>query len=224
MFGRIARRYDAANRLCSFGVDRGWRRRLVAAAVAAHPARVLDLATGSGDVAFSLARALPGDVAVVGMDFCLPMLEEAEKKRETEGCGRKPGLTFEPGDALNLPAPDGAFGAITIAFGFRNLADRARALREMRRVLKPGGVLLILEFSQPNRGLRGVYGFYLRRILPRIGGWVTGDRSAYEYLCTSIEGFPNRQALAKELVQAGFREVTATPMTGGIVALHRGVA
>lgn len=222
MFGRIARRYDTANRVLSGGLDVGWRRRLVAEAAKCHPAEVLDLATGSGDVAFALKAGLPTSVRVLGLDFCRPMLEEAEIKRSASPWKGDANLRFEWGDALALPFPDATFDLVTIAFGLRNLENRSQALREMRRVLRPGGCLLVLEFSQPSRWFRPFYFFYLRRILPLVGGKVTGDAEAYRYLNTSIEAFPAREALETELRAAGFGSVASEPLTGGAVALHRG--
>jgi demethylmenaquinone methyltransferase / 2-methoxy-6-polyprenyl-1,4-benzoquinol methylase len=221
MFGRIAGRYDLANRLLSGGRDVAWRRRLVAAAVAGAPRDLLDLATGSGDVAFALGRAAPA-ARITGADFCLPMLAEAERKKAAAGGSAH--VAFQPADALALPFPAGSFDVVTIAFGLRNLADRARGLAEMRRVLRPGGRLLVLEFSQPQAWFRPFYLFYLRRILPAFAGRVTGDRAAYVYLNESIESFPGRSALAAELAAAGFQRVTARALTFGIVALHEGVA
>jgi len=220
MFGRIARRYDLANRLLSGGRDQGWRRRLVAAVRREQPQSVLDLATGSGDVALALAEVLPPSAAILGMDFCLPMLEEAERKRRAGAGGGYARVRFQAGDALALPLADGAFDAVTISFGLRNLADRPRALAEIRRVLRPGGRLLVLEFSQPGPILRPFYFFYLRRILPALAGWITRDRAAYDYLNASIVAFPGRAALAAELGAAGFAACAATGLTGGIVALH----
>lgn len=220
MFGRIAGRYDLANRLLSGGRDRGWRRRLVESAARSRPGAVLDLATGSGDVALALARALP-EARVVGMDFCAPMLAEAERKRRDLPPAVQSRLSFEAGDALSLPSPDASFEAVTIAFGLRNLADRARGLAEMRRVLRPGGRLLVLEFSQPHPWFRPLYFFYLARLLPLAAGVVTGQRSAYQYLNASIGSFPGRAALSSEILAAGFREVSARALTLGIVALHQ---
>jgi demethylmenaquinone methyltransferase/2-methoxy-6-polyprenyl-1,4-benzoquinol methylase len=216
MFGRIARRYDLANRLLSGGRDAAWRRQLVAAARAGSPHDILDLATGSGDVAFALGRALP-EARIVGADFCAPMLEEAERKKAAGGPAN---VAFQAGDALALPFPAAAFDAVTIAFGLRNLADRARGLAEMRRVLRPGGRLLVLEFSQPHFWFRPCYLFYLRRILPALAGRMTGDRAAYVYLNESIEEFPGRPALSAEIGAAGFTAVRARALTFGIVALH----
>jgi len=222
MFGRIARRYDMANRLLSGGADMWWRRRLVAAACQAAPCAVLDLATGSGDVALALARVLPTTAHVTGLDFCAPMLVEAEKKRAAAR-GLRAGVEFRAGDALALPVADASADVITIAFGLRNLADRARGLSEMQRALRPGGQLLVLEFSQPQVWFRPVYYFYLRRVLPALARLVTGDRAAYDYLCGSIAEFPGHAELAEEIRRAGFSRVEASRMTFGIVALHEAV-
>lgn len=221
MFGRIARRYDLANRLLSGGIDLWWRRRLVRAVRASGPREVLDLATGSGDVAFALAGALPAGTRITGMDFCQPMLDEAELKKKRGSAPRLANLSFRLGDGLALPVPDQSVDAVTISFGLRNLADRGRGLREMRRVLRPGGRLLVLEFSQPATWFRPIYYFYLSKVLPRLAGIVTGDRAAYNYLNETIADFPDRSALANEIRHAGFASVSAEPMTFGIVALHQ---
>lgn len=220
MFGRIARRYDISNLLLSCGIDSIWRRRLVRDVKAARPQDILDLATGSGDVAFALSRNLTNDTRITGMDFCQPMLDQAEAKKNSASQGAHQNVIFRQGDGLALPLSDQSFDVVTIAFGLRNLADRDRGLREMRRVLRADGTLFVLEFSQPRRWIRPVYYFYLRRILPRIAAVVTGDRAAYEYLNNTIDQFPDRAALAKEISAAGFSDVRATPMTLGIVALH----
>lgn len=222
MFARIAGRYDLANHLLSGGVDFWWRQRLVRAVHDAHPTGVLDLATGSGDVAFALADGLPPGARVTGMDFCQPMLDEAVKKRDASP--RWQTIEFRQGDGMALPLPAQAFDAVTISFGLRNMADRHKALSEMRRVLRPGGRLFVLEFSQPVFWFRPVYYTYLKFVLPLVAGIVTGDRSAYEYLCGSIEKFPDRAAMSAEIRRAGFGSVRATPMTFGIVALHEAIA
>jgi demethylmenaquinone methyltransferase/2-methoxy-6-polyprenyl-1,4-benzoquinol methylase len=157
-------------------------------------------------------------VRITGMDFCPPMLEEAERKRAASP--RRAAVVFKPGDGLALPVPDASFDAVTIAFGLRNMADRHRSLTEMRRVLRLGGRLFVLEFSQPHAWLGPFYYVYLRGLLPLVAGIVTGDRSAYIYLGGSIAQFPARESLAAEIRAAGFRSVTALPLTGGIVALH----
>jgi demethylmenaquinone methyltransferase/2-methoxy-6-polyprenyl-1,4-benzoquinol methylase len=221
MFGRIARRYDLANLLLCGGIDTWWRRQLVAAVRRSNPRNVLDLATGSGDVAFALSRGLPSQTEILGVDFCEPMLDEAEAKK-TAAAGRFANVAFLTGDGLALPLPDNSYDAVCISFGLRNLADRARGLSEMRRILRPDGHLFVLEFSQPYAWFRPVYYFYLRRILPTIAGIVTGDREAYVYLNNTIGEFPDRVALAREITAAGFSNVLCRPMTFGVVALHEG--
>lgn len=223
MFARIARRYDAANRLLSGGVDQWWRKRLVNIVRTSSPRDVLDLATGSGDVAFALARALPAQTRITGMDFCQPMLDQAVAKQQAKPEHAR-NIVFRPGDGLALPCDAQTFDAVTVSFGLRNMADRHRALSEMHRVLRPGGRVHVLEFSQPYRWFGPLYYFYTKRLLPAIAGKVTGDRAAYDYLNASIEAYPNHLAMAEELRRAGFRDVRVVRMTLGIVALHIGVA
>jgi len=220
MFGRIAHRYDLANRILSMGLDLRWRGRLVAAVRRSHPGDVLDLATGSGDVAFALSRGLAREVRITGVDFCQPMLDLAEKKKEAAAPGRYANVAFAAGDALELPLLAASFDAVTLAFGLRNMADRPRCLAEIRRVLRPGGSLVVLEFSQPYAWFQPIYAFYLLRITPWIAGALTGNRDAYRYLGESIGGFPGREPLSDEIRAAGFSEVKASAMTCGIVALH----
>ncbi|MDF3057218.1 MAG: ubiquinone biosynthesis protein [Rariglobus sp.] len=218
MFARIARRYDVANRLLSGGVDVWWRRRLVSAVRGQGPATVLDLATGSGDVAFALSRGLPGPVLITGMDFCQPMLDEAVIKQQSRGGFSN--IAFVQGDGMALPLADASFDAVTISFGLRNMADRHRALSEIHRVLRPGGRLYVLEFSQPYNWFRPVYYFYLKHLLPSIASLVTGDRRAYEYLCGSIEQYPGHEVMTEEIQRAGFGRVNVFRLTFGTVALH----
>ena len=220
-FEGIAPRYDLANHLLSGGFDFIWRRRLVREAMVSRPGDVLDLATGSGDVALALRKALPAEVRITGLDFCPPMLAEAECKRSTSGHSLD-SLRFVQGDCLSLDFSDDSFDLITISFGLRNLSDRAVGLSEMQRVLRPGGRLLVLEFSQPFFFLRPFYYLYLRGLLPLFARWVTGDRKAYEYLGSSISGFPDRFGFAEELRKANFHKVGFVSLTGGVVALHMG--
>ncbi len=220
-FSSVAPRYDLANHWLSGGIDFYWRNRLVNLAPKNKPTDVLDLATGSGDVLFALRKGLGHKVNLTGLDFCEPMLEQARKKRSVRGLAET-GNQFLHGDCLALPFEDDSFDLITIAFGLRNLADRAKGLAEMHRVLRPGGRLVILEFSQPYLWFRPFYYFYLRGILPWVARWLTGDREAYLYLGTSIAGFPNRDGLCKEIEKAGFENVKAKALTFSIVALHHG--
>ena len=217
-FAGIAPRYDLANHLLSFGMDFSWRRRLVRMTSVSDPSRVLDLATGSGDVAFALRTTLPVNTEIIGLDFCQPMLDQAIRKSGERGAPSN--LKFLQGDCLDLSFEDGSFDAITIAFGLRNLEDRTRGLSEMLRVLRPGGKLFVLEFSQPFIWLRPFYFLYLRVALPVLAWLVTGDRQAYQYLGSSIQGFPDRRGLTEELLAAGFSQVEATALTGSIVAIH----
>jgi demethylmenaquinone methyltransferase/2-methoxy-6-polyprenyl-1,4-benzoquinol methylase len=218
MFARVAHRYDLANHLLSFNLDRWWRARTVRRVrpVLLRPgARALDLCCGTGDLLAALEEA--AGRPLFGGDFCRPMLEAAVRK--------SPQARLFEADALDLPLAAASLDLITIAFGFRNLANYAAGLEEMRRVLRPGGMLAILEFSRPpNAVFAALYRFYSRRILPAVGGALSGDRGAYEYLPDSVRRFPSAGELAARMREAGFRDVRFEYMTGGIVALHTGTA
>jgi demethylmenaquinone methyltransferase/2-methoxy-6-polyprenyl-1,4-benzoquinol methylase len=222
MFGRVAHRYDLANHLLSFHIDRLWRARTVRRVrpILERPgARVLDICCGTGDLAVALQRVCPSPV--MGSDFCHPMLVAARGKMARQ---RTAPQLFEA-DALRLPLGDASVDLVTVAFGFRNLANYEDGLREMRRVLRPGGMAAILEFSQPPHALfAALYGFYSGRVLPWIGGLLTGSRDAYRYLPESIRKFPNAPALAEDMRRVGFTNVSYQRFTGGIVALHVGEA
>ncbi len=222
MFGRVAGRYDLLNHLLSFNLDRSWRNRTVRRVrhVLERPgARAMDLCCGTGDLMLALERER--GAAVLGADFCHPMLVEARRKIVREGCSS----SLMEADALQLPLADRSLDLITVAFGFRNLTNYRDGLREMRRVLKPSGVAAILEFSQPpNPAFAKMYEFYSRRILPAIGGAISGSRDAYTYLPDSVRNFPGAGELASQMRRAGFRDVTFERMTGGIVVLHLGTA
>ena len=220
-FESVAPRYDLANHFLSGGIDFYWRKKLVKLAAEDTCDHVLDLATGSGDVLFALRDGLPHETAITGVDFCEPMLEEARNKREVKGLDEDSNK-FLWGDCLSLDFPDNSFDLITISFGLRNLADREKGLKEMNRVLKPGGRLIVLEFSQPFLWFRPFYYFYLRLILPWMARLVTGDRDAYLYLGSSISAFPDRFGLVKEFENAGFEKIRFTSLTFAIVALHLG--
>jgi len=220
MFGSIAPRYDLLNHLLSLNIDRYWRARTVqrVSSVLARPsARVLDLCCGTGDLMLAL-QARSGAV-VYGSDFCHPMLVAAHHKVEQR---RVRSALFEA-DALRLPVADASVDLITIAFGFRNLSNYQQGLRELMRVLSPGGLTAILEFSTPpNPVLSRLYDFYSRSILPTIGGWISGSKEAYSYLPESVRKFPGAEDLAKQMRDAGFTNVRFERMTVGIVALHIG--
>ena len=217
MFAGIAKRYDLANLLLSGGCCLYWTRRLVARVKKCAPKEVADLATGSGDVALELKRRLP-HARVRGFDFCEEMLVVARERAQ-----KIPGaetVEFAFGDCMSLPLSDESVDAVTIAYGVRNFEDRARGLREIRRVLKPGGKVFILEFTQPAAWFRPFYYFYLKFILPLIARAVTGDKKAYDYLAGSIEAFPPKEKLSAELRDAGFASVRAIGLTASIVAVH----
>jgi demethylmenaquinone methyltransferase/2-methoxy-6-polyprenyl-1,4-benzoquinol methylase len=218
MFGRVAHRYDLANHLLSFNIDKIWRARTVRRVrhILDRPdARVLDICCGTGDLLLALAKRRPA----FGSDFCHPMLVEAGAKIQR---GHAPAALFE-GDALHLPLRDASLDLLTVAFGFRNLANYEAGLAEIRRVLRPGGMAAILEFSQPpNAAFAALYNLYSRKILPMIGGLLTGSRDAYTYLPESVRKFPRAPELAEDMRRAGFANVKFEYFTGGIVALHVG--
>jgi demethylmenaquinone methyltransferase/2-methoxy-6-polyprenyl-1,4-benzoquinol methylase len=219
MFAGIAGRYDLLNHLLSGNVDKRWRR-LVARTLQpslVEGARVLDVACGTGDLSLVLDDAGAGQV--IGLDFCRPMLEVARRKAEADSRA----VPFVEGDALRLPFADETFDAVTIAFGLRNLAGVADGLAELRRVLRPGGRVAVLEFSSPLMpGFHALFRFYFTRVLPRIGGLVSGSRGAYEYLPDSVSKFPDQKRLAELMREAGFESVVYRNLTGGIAALHTG--
>lgn len=221
MFSHIASRYDCANHLLSMGIDYYWRYKLVSFVKEMKPRTVVDLATGSGDVAFALQKSLGEEVRVIGLDFCRPMLEQAQAKKAKYPYGKN--IVFDFGDCMALPLEDHSIDVITIAFGFRNLQDRKKSLKEMYRILKPGGAIFILEFTQPACYFRPFYFFYLKKILPRLASMITGCKDAYEYLGDSIKQFPNKEDLRMEIRDAGFKNVQAYTMTGSIVAIHKGM-
>ncbi len=230
MFSRIAPRYDLLNHLLSLRFDVMWRKRLARrfAPILARPdTRVLDVCCGTGDLAVALAKA-PRKAAgyepgpLVGADFAHPMLVRAREKA-TEGYRRR--LQFVEADALSLPFADASFDLVATAFGFRNLANYAAGLRELRRILAPGGALAILEFAEPRGALfRSFFSFYFHRVLPAIGAVVSGHAQAYRYLPESVARFPSPAELGELMERSGFREVAFESWTGGIVTLHSGRA
>ena len=220
MFDRIAPRYDLLNHTLSLSIDRLWRRRVVREVRRGSPARVLDMATGTGDLAIELARRLPG-VHVTGVDLSERMLAEAQRKVAQRGLTGR--IDLRQGDAEH-PAPEaGMFDAATVAFGVRNFGDLDAGLRGLAGALRPGGRIVILEFSRPrNRLFRVLYEFYTRRILPLVGGAVSHDRRAYAYLPASVEAFPAPEAFLERLAQAGFRDCRARSISGGIAQIYVG--
>lgn len=217
MFSGIASRYDLANRILSFGLCVGWRNRLVEAVKKQQPRHVVDLATGSGDVAFVLREALPKETTITGYDFCEPMLAIARVRAEKE----KVTLPFHTGDCMNLPLTDDSVDAVTIAYGVRNFENREKGLRELHRITRRGGTVYILEFSQPQGWFAPLHWIHVRCVSPVLAGLLTGDFGAYRYLGTSIAGFPDADGLVEELKKAGFSEISYESMLFGTVALHQ---
>ena len=220
MFAEIAPRYDLANHLLSFNIDRSWRKRLrdeLAPVLANRSATVLDLCCGTGDVLLDLQTGAAA--RMLGADFCHPMLLGAQSKAARK---QQPARLFE-GDALQLPLADASLEAISISFGFRNLANYTNGLTELSRVLKPGGMLCILEFSHPpNTLVRAGYGAYSRLLLPALGALISGSREAYAYLPDSIGKFPRAPELRSMMENAGFTSARFQLLSGGIAALHTG--
>jgi len=220
MFGRIAPRYDLLNHLLSLDIDKVWRRRVArqCGLILHNPAaRVLDLCCGTGDLALAFRREAPAGAEIIGSDFVPEMLVRARAKAASIGAG----VTFVEADALALPFGDGSFDLVSCSFGFRNLANYERGLVEIYRVLKPGGVAAILEFGEPPGKLFGsLYRFYFRHVLPRLGGLISGNASAYTYLPSSVSKFPAPEALQSFFWRVGYVEVRFVRWTGGIVTLH----
>lgn len=219
MFATIAARYDFLNHLLSGNVDRRWRRQVARTIKESWPSeggRIVDIACGTGDLSLTLFETI--GATVVGTDFCRPMLDIAARK----AVGKK-GVVFIEGDALRLPFRDQSFEAATIAFGLRNLASVDQGLKEMFRVLRPAGTIAVLEFSQPVvPAFSLLFRLYFTKLLPFVGGLISGSRRAYEYLPSSVSSFPEQKRLAALMRQAGFVEVRYENLTGGIAALHVG--
>jgi demethylmenaquinone methyltransferase / 2-methoxy-6-polyprenyl-1,4-benzoquinol methylase len=221
MFDRVAPRYDLANTVFSLGQDRAWRRAAARAAGLAEGELALDVACGTGALTSELAASAPGAV-VLGLDFSWEMVRRAHGPAPAQA---GPAPAYLVGDALRLPLRDAAVDVVTIAFGLRNLPEPGRGLLEFRRVLRPGGRLVVCEFSQPVVPvLRDVYRRYLTRLMPVAARRLTSDPEAYQYLARSIGAWPDQAGLARWLQDAGFTGVAWRDLTGGIVALHRGVA
>ena len=217
LFDRIAPRYDILNHILSSGIDVLWRRRAIDLLVQVGPKEILDLATGTGDFAFECARLHPRQIR--GVDISRAMMELARIKAEHRGLSGL--VSFEEGAAEHLPFGDETFDAATIAFGVRNFSDLDLGLREVFRVLKPHGAFIVLEFSKPRASIvNTLYGFYSSRILPLVGGWISGSREAYSYLPETIRTFPDGEAFAGILRKTGFNSVRILPQTFGIATIY----
>jgi demethylmenaquinone methyltransferase/2-methoxy-6-polyprenyl-1,4-benzoquinol methylase len=220
MFASIARRYDAANEVLSLGIHKGWRRAAVDISGAAEGQRVLDCATGTGDLALEFKRAVGPAGEVIGTDFCAEMLQSAPAKAAKAGLAVK----FAVADALALPYGDGEFDIASIAFGIRNVDDPFRCLQEMARVVKPGGSVIVLEFGQPRGPFGALFRAYSRGVMPVVGGLLTGNRAAYEYLPRTAAAFPaGEKFLALMREAARFRSTAAHALTFGTAYVYRGI-
>ena len=220
MFGTIAPRYDFLNRMLSFGIDRRWRKKAVRMLKYREGARILDVATGTGDVALEIARTTPPSVKITGADFCKEMVELGRLKTDRSPYSGR--IDFKVAPCEDLPFPNETFDSITIAFGIRNVVDRKLGLAEMWRVLRPGGRMIILEFSTPRSQLfRQIYYFYFRRLLPVIGG-LFSKYNAYQYLPDSVLEFPSHEEFAAMIADAGFRGVQIRELTFGIASIYVG--
>ncbi len=222
MFAEIAGKYDRMNHLLSLNVDRWWRRRTVRMVPPRSAAPILDVCTGTGDLAFAYHRAAKGQAPVVGSDFCREMLDVAEEKKRRLPADAA--ITFVEADAQQLPFEDDRFQIVSVAFGLRNVADTDQGLREMVRVCQPGGRVAVLEFTMPRRQpFRGMYGWYFRHVLPRVGQMLArNDQSAYCYLPESVGEFPQYEALVQRMKAAGLRAARFHPLTFGVATLYVG--
>ncbi|HVS35513.1 MAG TPA: bifunctional demethylmenaquinone methyltransferase/2-methoxy-6-polyprenyl-1,4-benzoquinol methylase UbiE [Gemmataceae bacterium] len=222
MFADIARRYDLLNHLLSLNIDRYWRWRATRLAPPIGDGPILDVCTGTGDLALAYDKAARGRAPIIGADFCMPMLQPAREKAGRRHAADR--VRFLEADTQQLPFPDDLFELVTVAFGLRNVADTDRGIAEMVRVTRPGGRVAILEFSQPRHWLFGpLYRFYFRRILPLVGQLVSRSRdNAYSYLPASVMQFPDGEALAEKLRGHGLVEVKWHPLTFGIATLYVG--
>jgi demethylmenaquinone methyltransferase/2-methoxy-6-polyprenyl-1,4-benzoquinol methylase len=220
MFGSIAPRYDFLNRMLSFGIDRRWRKKAVRLLKYREGGRILDVATGTGDVALEIARTTPPSIRITGADFCKEMVDLGQiKAAHSPYAGR---IDFKVAPCEDLPFQNETFDSITIAFGIRNVVDRKLGLAEMWRVLRPGGRMIILEFSTPrSQFFRQIYYFYFRRLLPIIGGLIS-KYNAYKYLPDSVLEFPSHEEFAAMIEDAGFRSVHIKELTFGIASIYVG--
>jgi len=220
MFDNIAPRYDFLNRLLSLGIDQHWRRFAVRQIRWSEGGKLLDVATGTGDVALALAAATPASVSIIGVDFSAEMVELGrEKVRKTTYADR---IRLEVAPCEAIPFPDATFDSATIAFGIRNVVDRLVGIREMGRTLKKGGKLVVLEFSNPrSRLFKAIYYFYFRRMLPMIGG-LFSRYNAYKYLPDSVLEFPSHEEFSRMISEAGFRNIHIHELTFGIATIYAG--
>ncbi len=220
MFDRIAPRYDFLNHLLSLGIDRRWREKVARIVKKNNPSTLLDVATGTGDLAITLARRVPG-CAITGSDLSAGMLEVGRAKVARTGLGGR--IALMQADAENLPLADDSFDVVTAAFGVRNFENLEQGLREMNRVLRPGGMVCILEFSMPsNRFVRWAYRLYFMKVLPGVGGFFSRDRNAYRYLPRSVDVFPSGKSFLSLMAASGFGRTTHRQLMTGIASIYCG--
>lgn len=218
MFDRISPKYDALNHLLSFNIDKVWRRKTAKEVAKSHPNTILDLATGTADLAIALAKRNP-DACIIGMDISEKMIEIGKEKVRCQNLEDQIDLCL--GDAASLPFEDASFDAVTVAFGVRNFEDLGQGLSEIHRVLRPGGQLTVLEFSIPEKfPIKQVYRFYFKHILPKIGKWLSKDPNAYSYLPKSVERFPRPDAFCNLLTSNHMENCKAKPLSLGIAMLY----
>lgn len=221
MFDNIAPAYDGLNRLMSLGLDRGWRRKAVGMVAATAPRHIVDIATGTGDFAIALARAIPG-ATVTGLDLSQGMIDVGRRKIDAAGLASR--VSLETGDCLASPLPEGTADAVTVAFGVRNFADLAAGYRAMLRMLRPGGMLCVVELSVPeSRLVRPFYNLYTRGIIPAVGRLVSHDSKAYTYLPRSIAAVARGRAMTALMEQAGFTDTAYKPLTLGVCTIYTGI-
>ena len=219
MFDSIAVRYDLMNRLFSAGIDMKWRKKTISLLKRIDPKKILDIATGTADMAILASRILNPE-KVVGLDLSAEMLELGRKKIEKEGLANK--IALVKGDAEAINFPDNSFDAVTVAFGVRNFENLENGLKELLRVLKPGGMLVILEFSKPNRGFKNLYNLYMGIVAPEVARWFRQNKDAYRYLNRSSNAFPDRNDFTAILNSVGFSDTECKPLSFGICCIYSG--
>lgn len=217
MFDNISHRYDFLNHFLSLGIDKGWRKKAIRLIKPYSPKQILDVATGTGD--FALQALSLGPDKVVGVDISEGMLEVGRKKMVARGVSNK--IEMRSGDSENLPFEDNIFDAVTVGFGVRNFENLSKGLQEINRVMKPGAILAVLEFSRPRKfPFKQVYNFYFKTILPKIGRWVSNDKAAYTYLPESVDAFPDGEDFVAILRSVGFKNIECKPVTFGISTIY----
>lgn len=220
MFDNISQRYDLLNHVLSLSIDKGWRKKVVRMVKAKKPKMILDVATGTADLAIALKKTHPDKIT--GIDISNGMLEVGREKVAKKGLSKM--ISLEQADSENLPFPDETFDAITVAFGVRNFENLKKGLKEMNRVLKPGGHLLVLEFSQPQKfPFKQLYNFYFKNILPTVGKLISKDPRAYTYLPESVQAFPHGEAFMKIMQECGYKAGERIPLTFGIASIYEGL-